>query len=59
MLRVFNLRLLLIKFLTRILSYGPFELGGLITSKSVNKRGEEAPLVEFAYQEKVGVATIK
>jgi 2-polyprenyl-3-methyl-5-hydroxy-6-metoxy-1,4-benzoquinol methylase len=59
LLRVFNLRLLLIKFLTRILSYGPFELGGLITSKSVNKRGEEAPLVEFAYQEKVGVATIK
>jgi 2-polyprenyl-3-methyl-5-hydroxy-6-metoxy-1,4-benzoquinol methylase len=59
LLRVFNLKLVLIKFLTRVLSFDPVELGGLITSKSANKQGEVSPLVECAYQNKMGIATIK
>ena len=59
LLAVFNLKLVLIKFLTRVLSFDPVELGGLITSKSSNKQGEVSPLVEFKYRNKMGIASIK
>ena len=59
LLRLFNLRLVFSKCLTRLLSFDWFELGGLITSKSASKEGEVSPLVEFSYRNKKGLATIK
>jgi len=59
LLRLFNLRLVFSKCLTRVLSFGWIELGGLITSKSASKEGEVSPLVEFSYRNNKIIATIK